>query len=100
MSGVDVVGAGGAPESFTEKAEEYRRIHQGISSYGEGSRSEQAMRFYLDHLLGSAAERTCRKRHAARTSGSAHQPVRVHSNTDDPDARIAAAKSDGCGGIP
>jgi CRISPR-associated protein (TIGR02710 family) len=57
MSGMDVVGADGSVESFTERAEEYRRIHQGISSYGEGSRSEQATRFYLDHLLGFAAER-------------------------------------------
>ncbi len=56
MSGMDAVGAEGIAGSFAAKVEEYRRIHQGISSYGEGSRSEQATRFYLNHLLEFVAE--------------------------------------------
>jgi CRISPR-associated protein (TIGR02710 family) len=42
--------------SFAEDIEQYRRIHQGVESYGEGTRSEQATRFYLDRLLGPATE--------------------------------------------
>ena len=51
---------GWAERPFDDKMDEYRRIHQGMTSYDTGSRAEQATRFYLDHLLGAVTERARR----------------------------------------
>jgi hypothetical protein len=48
---------GWARRSFDDRIDEYRRVHQGVATYGTGSRADQATRFYLDHLLGIVTER-------------------------------------------
>jgi CRISPR-associated protein (TIGR02710 family) len=54
---MDVVRPDETTASFDEGVERHGRIQQGLESYGEGSRSEQATRFYLDHLLAPAIDR-------------------------------------------
>jgi CRISPR-associated protein (TIGR02710 family) len=58
-------------EDFSSNIEKYRRIHQGIESYGEGSRSDQATGFYLKHLLKPAVAR------ARPVSDSPRAPVHL-----------------------
>nr|ADK54888.1 CRISPR associated sequence [uncultured soil bacterium] len=42
---------------FGACVDRYHDIHQGRQGYGDGTRAEQATRFYLDHLLGETATR-------------------------------------------
>lgn len=57
---------------FEQKAAKARRIEQGEESYGEGSPSEQALRFYLDEMLDEAVRRA-----RARSDHLPTQPVRL-----------------------
>jgi hypothetical protein len=57
---------------FDQKAARLQRIERGEEGYGEGSATEQALRFYVDELLDEAV-----KRAVARSDPRPAQPVRL-----------------------